>query len=244
MPGLAAKPKEAAKIAQLLSEIGVERIEIYHYQKPDKKAAQLIQKKLGEKADESVTKFNQFIIDETKRANKIISDLLIFARQKAPTLSPLKAADLINYAHEMLLPNATTSGVALSKGTLDSSITIMADKEQIFQLRVDEVKNRVKRTYGYFNNHFNASAVKNAVELLQILEVASPEQEAALAKIKEIIHEGSIRRIIIKKKDGGTVLEIPMTLGVVGALIAPQLAAIGAIAALVTEATVVVEKIE
>jgi isopropylmalate/homocitrate/citramalate synthase len=44
MPGLAARPKDATKIAQLLSEAGVERIELYHYQKPDKKAAQLIQK--------------------------------------------------------------------------------------------------------------------------------------------------------------------------------------------------------
>jgi len=43
MPGLAAGPKDAAKIAQLLSEIGVERIELYHYQKPDKKAVKLIQ---------------------------------------------------------------------------------------------------------------------------------------------------------------------------------------------------------
>jgi hypothetical protein len=54
----------------------------------------------------------------------------------------------------------------------------------------------------------------------------------------------NIRRIIIKKKGGDTVMEIPMTLGVVGALIAPQLAAVGAIAALVTEATVVVEKVD
>lgn len=44
MPGLAVKPKDAARIAQLLSDIGVERIELYHYQKPDKKAAALIQK--------------------------------------------------------------------------------------------------------------------------------------------------------------------------------------------------------
>ncbi|MEM3880263.1 MAG: isopropylmalate synthase [Candidatus Bathyarchaeia archaeon] len=44
MPGLAVKPKDAAQIAQLLSEIGVERIELFHYQKPDKKAAKLIQK--------------------------------------------------------------------------------------------------------------------------------------------------------------------------------------------------------
>ena len=67
---------------------------------------------------------------------------------------------------------------------------------------------------------------------------------ALLGKIKETIHEGNIRRITIKKKSGETVMEIPMTLGVVGALIAPQLAAIGAIAALVTEATVVVEKVD
>jgi hypothetical protein len=68
--------------------------------------------------------------------------------------------------------------------------------------------------------------------------------EKLIAKIKELIHEGNIRRIIIKDKDGKTVMEIPMTLGVVGVLLAPQLAAIGAIAALVTEATVVVEKAE
>jgi len=43
MPGLAATPKDAARIAQLLSEMGVERIEVYHYQKPDKEAAKLIQ---------------------------------------------------------------------------------------------------------------------------------------------------------------------------------------------------------
>jgi isopropylmalate/homocitrate/citramalate synthase len=44
MPGLAVRPKDAAKLAQLLSDVGVERIEVFHYQKPDKKAAELIQK--------------------------------------------------------------------------------------------------------------------------------------------------------------------------------------------------------
>jgi hypothetical protein len=68
--------------------------------------------------------------------------------------------------------------------------------------------------------------------------------EELLAKIKNLVKEGNIRRIIIKNKEGRTVFEIPLTFGVVGALIAPQLAAIGAIAALLTEATVVVEKIE
>ena len=68
--------------------------------------------------------------------------------------------------------------------------------------------------------------------------------EELLARIKKLVHEGNIRRIIIKNKEGKTLMEIPMTFGVVGALIAPQLAAIGAIAALLTEATVVVEKVE
>lgn len=68
--------------------------------------------------------------------------------------------------------------------------------------------------------------------------------EELLGKVKQLLHEGNIRRVIIKNKDGRVVMEIPMTIGVVGALIAPQLAAIGAIAALLTEATVVVEKAE
>ncbi|HUG33745.1 MAG TPA: DUF4342 domain-containing protein [Anaerolineales bacterium] len=68
--------------------------------------------------------------------------------------------------------------------------------------------------------------------------------EELLTKIKNLIKEGNIRRVIIKDKDGKTLFEIPLTFGVVSALIAPQLAAIGAIAALLTEATVVVEKTE
>jgi hypothetical protein len=68
--------------------------------------------------------------------------------------------------------------------------------------------------------------------------------EELIAKIKQLLHEGNIRRIIIKDKDGKTVMEIPLTIGVVGVLLAPTLAAVGAIAALLTEATVVVEKVE
>ena len=68
--------------------------------------------------------------------------------------------------------------------------------------------------------------------------------EELVAKIKNLVNEGNIRRIIIKNKEGKIIFEIPLTFGVVGALIAPQLAAIGAIAALLTEATVVVEKTE
>lgn len=66
--------------------------------------------------------------------------------------------------------------------------------------------------------------------------------EEIVAKIKELLHEGNIRRVIIKNEDGHTMIDIPLTIGVVGALVAPQLAAIGAIAALLAHGTIVVEK--
>ena len=65
-----------------------------------------------------------------------------------------------------------------------------------------------------------------------------------LAKVKEIIHGGNIRRITIKNAEGETLIEVPLTLGVVGAVILPVWAAIGAIAALVARLKIVVEKIE
>lgn len=68
--------------------------------------------------------------------------------------------------------------------------------------------------------------------------------EELIAKVKNLINQGNIRRVIIKDKTGKVIFEIPLTFGVVGALIAPQLAALGAIAALLSEATVVVEKAE
>lgn len=64
-----------------------------------------------------------------------------------------------------------------------------------------------------------------------------------LDKVKELIHEGNIRRILIRQK-GKTLIEIPLTVAVVGAVIAPILAAVGAIAALVTNCTITVERIE
>jgi len=66
--------------------------------------------------------------------------------------------------------------------------------------------------------------------------------EELLAKVKALINEGNIRRIIIKDEAGKTLVELPVTIGVVGVLIAPVLAAVGAIAALVTKCTIVVER--
>ena len=63
-----------------------------------------------------------------------------------------------------------------------------------------------------------------------------------LAKVKELIKEGNVRRIIIKNEKGKTMMEIPVTFAVVGAVFAPVLAAVGALAALLTKATIEVER--
>jgi hypothetical protein len=59
-------------------------------------------------------------------------------------------------------------------------------------------------------------------------------------KIKELIHEGNATKIIIKNERGHTIIEVPLTIGAVAAILAPVLAAVGAVAALVTRYTVVV----
>lgn len=61
-------------------------------------------------------------------------------------------------------------------------------------------------------------------------------------KVKEIIEGGNSRRIIIKNEEEKTMLEVPLTLGALGAVFAPILAAVGALAALVTNCTIIVEK--
>ena len=63
-----------------------------------------------------------------------------------------------------------------------------------------------------------------------------------LKKVKSLISEGNVRRIIIKDKEGKAIIEFPMTLGVVGTVLAPTLAAIGALAALITDCTITVER--
>ncbi|MGA3188803.1 MAG: DUF4342 domain-containing protein [Bryobacteraceae bacterium] len=61
-------------------------------------------------------------------------------------------------------------------------------------------------------------------------------------KVKELIHEGNVQRIIIKNEQGITLVEIPVTLAAIGVVAAPVLAAVGAIAGVVTKCTVVVER--
>ena len=66
--------------------------------------------------------------------------------------------------------------------------------------------------------------------------------EELLKKVKQLIDEGNVRKITIKNKEGETLIVLPLTIGVIGAVLAPALAAVGAIAALVTECTVTVER--
>jgi hypothetical protein len=68
------------------------------------------------------------------------------------------------------------------------------------------------------------------------------EGEELLKKVKRLVKEGNVRRITIKSKEGKSIIEIPLTVGVVGAVLAPPLAAVGAIAALVTECSIAVER--
>lgn len=68
--------------------------------------------------------------------------------------------------------------------------------------------------------------------------------EKLLSKVKELLQEGNIRRITIKNDDEKTLIEIPLTIGVVGAAIFPVWAAVGAIAALVTDCSIEVERHE
>ena len=68
--------------------------------------------------------------------------------------------------------------------------------------------------------------------------------EKLVSTVKEIIRQGNVRRVSVRNKEGETLVEIPLTFGVVGALLLPTIAALGTIAALVTQCTIVVERIE
>ena len=66
--------------------------------------------------------------------------------------------------------------------------------------------------------------------------------EKLVEKVKELIAEGNVRKVTIKNKEGAEIVSFPLTLGVVGAAIAPVLAAVGAVAALIGECTISVER--
>jgi hypothetical protein len=79
-------------------------------------------------------------------------------------------------------------------------------------------------------------AVQDFVEEVQVLG------RDLVDRIKELIHQGNVQRVIIKDQQGHTFVEIPVTVAAIGAIAAPVLAAVGAIAALVYRFTIVVER--
>jgi uncharacterized membrane protein YvbJ len=86
--------------------------------------------------------------------------------------------------------------------------------------------------------HICGSPVKTRVEEFSV------SGDDLIEKVRQLIHEGNITRIVINDERGKTLFEIPATVGVVGAILVPWLAALGAIAALATRCTLVVERAE
>lgn len=76
----------------------------------------------------------------------------------------------------------------------------------------------------------------------QQTKVSRLRGEALVEKVKELIHEGNVRRLILKNDKGHTVMEIPVTAGVVAAIAAPVVTAIGAVAALASDWTIEVDR--
>jgi hypothetical protein len=85
---------------------------------------------------------------------------------------------------------------------------------------------------------FNFNNMENFKEEIKV------KSEDILEKVKELIHEGNVRRLIIKDEDGKVYLEIPVTFGVIGAIVAPALAAVGAVAAMVANLKIEVIRTE
>ncbi|MCX6248805.1 MAG: DUF4342 domain-containing protein [Bacteroidetes bacterium] len=70
------------------------------------------------------------------------------------------------------------------------------------------------------------------------------KSEEVISKVKELLHEGNVRKLIIKDTEGKVYLEIPVTFGVIGAMLAPWLAAVGAVAAMVADLKIEVIRTE
>ena len=87
-------------------------------------------------------------------------------------------------------------------------------------------------------NPITLMAFQNFVEEIQVLG------KDLVDKVKSLVHEGNVQRVIVKDDTGHTFMEIPVTLAAVGVLIAPLLAALGALSALVAKFTIVIVRNE
>ena len=80
--------------------------------------------------------------------------------------------------------------------------------------------------------------------IFETFNLKSDDVDRVVAKLQELIHEGNVRRIVVKDAQGRTLIVVPLTVGLVGAALVPVWAAIGAVAALVADCSIVVEKEE
>jgi len=98
-------------------------------------------------------------------------------------------------------------------------------------------------------SHSNASERRRRPEvpttresIFETFHIDEEGVDRVIERIKALVEEGNARRLLVKTRDGVTIIEVPLTLGVVGALLLPVWAAIAAVAAIVTDAVVTVEK--
>jgi hypothetical protein len=83
----------------------------------------------------------------------------------------------------------------------------------------------------------------SATDRTEITSETTPVRgEVLVARVKDLLHEGTVRRLIVKNDDGHTVMEIPVVAGVVAAVVAPVLTAVGAVAALASNWKIEVER--
>lgn len=117
--------------------------------------------------------------------------------------------------------------------------------------KLDMIRERVGVTYGEADaalERNNGDVVKAIIDLENRSSMSGVKEEfwvkgnELVDKVKELIKKGNVTRVIIKSEEGKTLVEIPMTVGVVGTVLAPTLAILGGIAALVTRCKVEVER--
>jgi len=78
--------------------------------------------------------------------------------------------------------------------------------------------------------------------LLEKFDLKPEDVDALIAKLKALVHEGNVRRLVVRDRGGRTIIEAPLTVGVVGAALIPLWAAVGAIGALAANCTIEVER--
>jgi len=139
--------------------------------------------------------------------------------------------------HITVNPNFGANDILSEKGHSRATPLVRAVLDA--DLETEEKMNSESSTSGNTNNSSTPSPSAGETPSVEEFSVTG---ETVLAKVHELIREGNIRRIVLKNEEGNTIVEFPLTAGVVGAMFLPAFAALGAIAALMANLTIVVER--